>query len=197
MHTTIFLCLPVQWNPEVVTYFWAAETSFISQFTAMTLIWAAPPSGRRRQACTLQHKAEQTQNILTTVRCCNKWRRKGPWTQALNASSQPLFFSPLVTVNNLGLRRFIALHSKCSRRIRVLWPSYWSNWEDVQQSKRHSWEPHRMHGIRKASGPLLAYGRLFKLFSRGLLVDIKPPEASFYPSLHVRGLHSIFLCRLT
>lgn len=79
--------------------------------------------------------------------------------------SQPLFFSPLVTVNNLGLRRFIALHSKCSRRIRVLWPSYWSNWEDVQQSKRNSWEPHRMHGIRKASGPLLAYGRLFKLFS--------------------------------
>lgn len=82
--------------------------------------------------------------------------------------SQPLFFSPLVTVNNLGLRRFIALHSKCSRRIRVLWPSYWSNWEDVQQSKRNSWEPHRMHGIRKASGPLLAYGRPFKLFSGAL-----------------------------
>lgn len=79
--------------------------------------------------------------------------------------SQPLFFSPLVTVNNLGLRRFIALHSKCSRRIRVLWPSYWSNWEDVQQSKRNSWEPHRMHGIRKASGPSLAYGRPFMLFS--------------------------------
>lgn len=79
--------------------------------------------------------------------------------------SQPLFFSSLVTVNNLGLRRFIALHSKCSRRIRVLWPSYWSNWEDVQQPKRNSWEPHRMHGIRKASGPLLAYGRQFKLFS--------------------------------
>lgn len=79
--------------------------------------------------------------------------------------SQPLFFRPLVTVNNLGLRRFIALHSKRSRRIRVLWPSYWSNWEDVQQSKRHSWEPHRMHGIRKATGPLLAYDRLFKLFS--------------------------------
>lgn len=70
--------------------------------------------------------------------------------------SQPLFFSPLVTVNNLGLRRFIALHSKCSRRICVLWPSYWSNWEDVQQSKRNSWEPHRMHGIRKGIRALIS-----------------------------------------
>lgn len=72
-------------------------------------------------------------------------------------------FSPLVTVNNLGRRRFIAPHSKCFRRIRVLWPSYWSNWEDVQQSKRNSWEPHRMHSIRKTSGHLLAYGGPFKL----------------------------------
>lgn len=74
-------------------------------------------------------------------------------------------FSPLVTVNNLGLRRFIALHSKCSRRSRILWPSYWSNWEDVQQSKRNSWEPHRMHAIRTASGPLLAYGWSFSSYS--------------------------------
>lgn len=82
--------------------------------------------------------------------------------------SQPLFCSPLVTVNNLGLRRFIALHSKCSRRIGVLRPSYWSNWEDVQQSKRNSWESHRMHGIRKA---ILAYGGPFKLLFRGLVLN--------------------------
>lgn len=79
--------------------------------------------------------------------------------------SRPLYSAPIVTVNNLGLRRFIALHSKCSRRIRLLWPSYWSNWEDVQQSKPNSWESHRMHSIRKASGPLLDYGRPLKLFS--------------------------------
>lgn len=74
-------------------------------------------------------------------------------------------FSPLVTVNNLGRRRFIAPLSKCFRRIRVLWPSYWSNWEDVQQSKRNSWELHRMHGIRMVSGPFFTYCRPFKLFS--------------------------------
>lgn len=90
--------------------------------------------------------------------CGDKWRREVAGSQVFNLS---------VTVNNLGRRRFIAPLSKCFRRGRVLWPSYWSNWEDVQQSGRNSSEPHRMHAVRKASGALLANGRPFKAVFSG------------------------------
>lgn len=82
-----------------------------------------------------------THNTTAEYSCHGKMLKQMTPERFVNTGfqcSQPLFFSPLVAVNNLGLRRFIALHSKCSRRIRVLWPSYWSNWEDVQQSERNS-----------------------------------------------------------
>lgn len=73
-------------------------------------------------------------------------------------------------VNNLGLRRFIAPHSKRSRRIRLLWPSYWSNWEDVQQSAGGI--PGNFTGpCRK--GPLLDYDRAIHVAFRGLLGEVK------------------------
>lgn len=113
---------------------------FISQFAAMTLIWGAPPSGR------IGRWHQPKRRIPAMVGCRDKWRWEVLGAQVFNLS---------VTVNNLGRRRFIAPLSKCFRRVRVLWPSYWSNWEDVQPSGRNSSEPHRMHAVRKASGALL------------------------------------------
>lgn len=100
--------------------------------------------------------AARTRRIPAMVRCRHKWRWEVVGARVFNLS---------VTVNNLGRRRFIALLSKCFRRIRVLWPSYWSNWEDVRQSGRNSSKPHRMHAVRKASGPWQSYNWPFKLFS--------------------------------
>lgn len=88
--------------------------------------------------------AMRTRRILAMVRCRDKWRWEVLGAQVFNLS---------VTVNNLGRRRFIALLSKCFRRVGVLWPSYWSNWEDVQQSGRNSSEPHRMHAVERHQGP--------------------------------------------
>lgn len=135
--------------------------------------------------------------LLLPVRCCERMTPERSADTSFQCFPAACFSAPLVTVNNLGLRRFIALHSKCSRRIRVLWPSYWSNWEDVQQSKRNSWEPHRMHGIRKGIGALISLWQAIQVVFRGLMADIKPPEAHFYPSFffffHVR-IHLTFPC---
>lgn len=150
----------------------------------MTLIWGAPPSGR---STANLHTLQRNTLANAEYSYPGKMLKQMTPERSVNTSfqcSQPLFFSPLVTVNNLGLRRFIALHSKCSRRICVLWPSYWSNWEDVQQSKRNSWEPHRMHGVRKGIRALISLWQAIQAVFRGLVVD-KATWTQFLP---------IFLC---
>lgn len=132
----------------------SVETFFFLDLNLRQWHWSVGrrPVGERGDGIN----AARTRRIPAMVRCRHKWRWEVLGARVFNLS---------VTVNNLGRRRFIALLSKCFRRIRVLWPSYWSNWEDVRQSGRNSSKPHRMHAVRKASGPWQSSNWPFKLFS--------------------------------
>lgn len=152
----------------------SVETFFFLYLNSRQWHWSEGrhPVGERGDGVNATRK----QRIPAMVRCRDKWRWEVLGAQVFNLS---------VTVNNLGRRRFIGLFSKCFRRVRVLWPSYWSNWEDVQQSGRNSSEPHRMHEVRKASGASLDYGRTIQaVFSRPV-VDSGPPDPNFYTCLFI------------
>lgn len=125
-HKTVmitFHCLPFnnKRSGRVVTCFESSWVQLLLYVNSRQWHWSEerPPVGAGGSGALSQHDAAQHERgiFLSAVRRCNKWRRKGPRAQAFHCA-QPLFFSPLVTVNNLGLRRFIALHSKRSRRNR-------------------------------------------------------------------------------
>lgn len=161
----------------------------------MTLICGAPPSGRMRARLAPRRDA-RTRNIPTPVRCWNKMTPESSVDTSFQCS-QPLFFSPLVTVNNLGSQtlygttlqmlqtnpRFMAKLLEQLGGCAAIKAEFLGASQDAQYKE----------GIRA----LISLWQAIQVVFRGLVVNVKPPEATFFfclfvlvfnPSFYVRGL---------